>query len=388
MSLELKTHSGRTVESTRVFKTLRRSLDKPWIGFSDLDNTAIVDDAGKQLFLELISYRKFWERSLNKFKSLLLPKDYFKFVSHQASGALGANGNRTEIQELCHDIYFLYHEVLDHYEILREMILDYENGQPYDLDEDLMLNEFARKMWEMDLLIMRAEEYFSKEFGGDLLMRTRLWAKIARKMDLVLATDNLVQRKSPAVSALGIHEENRENLGPLSLVKELENIEVSRVLRIVEGTRELIEELTTGFGAKFGIITTNLEQVAETIRSKTAYNDLIDPDLVFGSALGVKKNGQFMAKLDGLPVIGEEKRRIARRIADETKRDLAVVLGDSFGGDGRMFYESLSGGGVAVAVGKDYRETRAKFDPIVRMVRRKQGQEAKGLNNRMLYLAE
>jgi len=337
---------------------------------TDMDGTLFDGDLGKLVFLEKLSKPSDWQFTPNYFSRLLIPDDYQEVISRGARNLVtGLDPNE------CQRVLDLREDIVELYEHLYRLKTD----QKVTL-KDPLANEFARKMLELDRLLMVMDSVLLKWFNGMLLMRTRFFAGQNKKQVSHL-TRQVMRRKNHGKGRiqLAIHPENREVYTQQRVrASHLENrskMNVDRVVHTVSGTREIILDLLFS-EMPVRIITTNLKEIAKTALCESSdYNILFDQDCdgkkpVVASALQNGHDGKFTPALDRLPIFGEKKRDILYQLQSKIRRNVMCALGDSSNNDTPMGEIAISNGGVFVAVGDDYENTRRRFDPFYKQVQK------------------
>lgn len=324
---------------------------------TDMDGTLFENDLGVLVFLEKLNDPTLWTFSADRFRDILLPPEYCQVMvlSSKEDGVEGLDS------EECFKILTLVDDLVDLYVLQKSFVASSNNC--LSLKNSTIVNEFARKMIEFDKYFLKVDGLLSQrpEIGGRLLMRVRFLAGKNIKMVADLTRKAMRRRKRDTVN-LKVHKSNQEHFR--QLIGALEDVEFGRVVKEVSQVRRLIQELYLTHGAEIRVITTNLQQIADVALKQSSYDDFIPRRSTVGTTLG-QKNGFFIPRVHGHPVIGQEKARMAELLMTKLNRKLQVAIGDSFS-DSEMGMKSLENGGVFVAVGKDYESTRRKFDPVVR----------------------
>ncbi|MDD3861669.1 MAG: hypothetical protein PHP74_02150 [Candidatus Gracilibacteria bacterium] len=322
---------------------------------ADMDGTLFENDLGILVFLEKLNDPTLWTFSADKFRDILLPPEYCKLMilSSKEEGVDGLD------REDCFKILTLVDDLVDLYVLQKSLVASSKDC--LSLKNSPIVNEFARKMIEFDKYFLKVDGLLSQrpEIDGRLLMRVRFLSGKNIKMVAELTRKAMRRRNRDTVN-LKVHKSNQEHFS--QLIRELEDVEFGRVVKEVSQVRALIKELYSTHGSDIRVITTNLQQIADVALRQSSYDDFIPRRSTIGTTLG-QKNGFFIPRVHGRPVIGEEKARMAELLMEKLRKKLQVAIGDSFS-DSDMGMKSLENGGVFVAVGKDYESTRRRFDPF------------------------
>ena len=323
---------------------------------ADMDGTLFENDLGVLVFLEKLSDPTFWTLSEEQFRSLLLPEKYQRLMN---TGAMGEGVEGIDRAD-CILVLMLWEDIVDLYKLQKVFV---EKDHKTMGLEDPLVNEFARKMIEFDKYFMKMDSVLvhRPETNGQLLMRTRFFAGKNQKHVVGLTKKALDRRKKDNVT-LAVYPENR--LVVDQRVENLPDLYCEREVRDVLDIREMIERLVLKNGSEARVVTTNLQQIADTAIMRTSYDEFFRRNSAIGSTLKRDDDGTLHPKMSRGPVIGDMKARVASMLMMQTRRRLLVAMGDSLS-DGPMGMLSLSNGGLFVAVGKDYESTRRKFAPLI-----------------------
>ena len=319
------------------------------------------NDLGILVFLEKLSEPTFWTYSTDRFSRLLVPKKYFKTIQEGANTVVQGLPQAT-----CQMILALRHDLINLYALNKRFL---DNEEPLTTGHPIA-NEFARKMIELDRLFMEVDGHLSKQFEGELLLRTRFFAG-KNKDDVYRLTQEVLERGPNAHNrfrTLGVHQSNQDETDIQVTADQLQEITEDRLVKPVDEVRRIITRLTMENLAKGRVVTTNLREIAEAIVNGSLYRRCLHSDRVVASTLDTKDDRTFRARPSSIPVFGEEKRRLAEAIAEEKNRQFLVALGDSARNDGPMIKQALRNGGIAVFVGPTIEEIYRKFNNLYQEV--------------------
>lgn len=358
MSFRLKTHvddnNGEGFESDELFdeflpaKKLKQSLV-----CSDMDGTMFDKDIGIMVFLEQLSRRGFWARfPRDSFRDFLLPRQYSKLIK------AGARGREKGLPvKKCRTILHLCCSIARSIRFVRRPA-----GRRKDVNYSrniAQITRFAAEMFKLDQLLMELDApCLSKRFSGNLLMRTRFFAgmkpyNIRRWTRLALGKGGIPLAHGP---------QQEEDI-PLSLKYD------SRI-EIISEVRDMLKKCFDK-GAEVKVITANLTDIGKAAVDSTDYR-FLSPEDVAGTTLQqvrlrrkmpAVKEDKFRGFL-GRTIYGGGKLELVQRMEKARKKLLIAAFGDSPMGDGAMGRWALSRGGVFVAVGNDYKDTREKFESL------------------------
>lgn len=374
MEISLKTHSSeRTGRSYRLDDLMAEWLPPHKlansVGGVDMDGTLFENDLGREVFLEKLGEPNFWRAfDSDGFAHLLLPRRY------ETELLSGADRNIPDLPpEKCRLALDLWRDIVDLHRALRTLIEQSNQNSSIDIQHPL-INEFARKMLAFDHVLVELDAYFLKVFNGQLLMRVRFLA--GRSNNTVKEmTRRVMERTAESADRfveLGIHPENQSPmLSQRVNEKMLPSLHHDRLIRVIDGTRILLQRVIE-HGSHPTVITTNLTEIAEeVIKSRSSpYGFLQQPgkQLVWGTRLETNGKGgqeaQFRSKIGGAPVFGEQKATIAACLSRRAKKPFRIACGDSVRSDGPMGQIAMEHGGVFVAVGKDYETMRRNFHAL------------------------
>ncbi|MBU1151463.1 hypothetical protein KJ632_01380 [Patescibacteria group bacterium] len=309
---------------------------------SDMDGTMYEQDLGILVFLQKLGDSTFWTFDLNRFRGLLLPKDYFVTLQAGAEGVFdsfeGMDAAKCRmILDLKEDICLLY----------RAIKLAKIRQEELDLSHPLV-NEFAYKMVLMDGLVISMEPYMGKHFKLAYLMRTRFFASknFERVRSLVLGA---MDRTEDDNILLQSYDVNQDSLGGRLKVVNEPPVEIDRDIRVVQKVQELTRILVEDCGVLGTVVTTNLYKIADTFIRGGVYKDLIER--IVGTRLKMVRGGCLNSLIEGRPVIGLRKAEVAEELAQLYRKKHLFAAGDS-NGDFHMAEKVLREGGVFVGVGK------------------------------------
>jgi len=329
---------------------------------SDFDHTMIDRDFGFLLFLEKLSDPKFWTMSVSHFRRILLPKAYDQMISSGAtcSMSVGSNGGSELNSDDCISILMLRDDIVELFALIKEVS---RKDPAYLHIGDPLLNEFARKMSAFDKLLIKIDGVLMQQMDGRLLSRTRFFAR-KRKSDIKNLTERAISRTVDDNLTLAVHDINQGVFHQYVRRSDLKDLYVNRSISIVDDTRRIIARAVRR-GVLASVVTTNLTDIVSTFIQESPYKPLIST--VEGSTLAEYEGTDFLRPtMKGKPVIASEKEKVALRLQEEFNRRLIIAIGDSVRGDGYMGVRSLMNGGIFVAVGKKYEDTKGKFEPVVR----------------------
>ncbi len=336
-------------------------LEKDGFVASDMDGTMFRNDLGILVFLEKLSQSPDWNFDPDEFSKLLVPDTYAVILNLALAGQLPAIGQKNA----------------QTYMNLRDDCVDLYEAIYAEEDDDLtiehpLVNEFARKMLELDRMGMKMEHIFIQGMNGQLLSRTRFFVNQNRRMLARLTAAAMKsQQNGGRFAHLKVHPKNdavaRQRIGE----DDLEAIDYDKQVVVIEDVRYLIDNLfDDGNGAPVRIVTTNLKGIAEGALKHSVYSNLLNQECdgkspILASKLESNAHGKMGKRFRKLPIFGEVKSKVLRELEDRVGRKVKVAVGDSISNDAAMLELSLRNGGIAVIVGKHFEETRSKFKAFV-----------------------
>lgn len=349
----------------------------------DMDGTMLDADAGITVFMEKLADPTFWTYSGQQFSKLLLPPEYHRIILLAAGNHI--NGISPELATF---ILSLHHDITELYNLKRGFLRKRGNGLTID---DPLVNEFARKMYEFDSVLMGADTVLSQIFDGKLLMRLRFFAgkNIAAIQGL---TRKALSRATHEIFHLSVHE-NSLNYDRQVTGDQLGPIDYKMHIPVIQPTLEMAKALNE-LGVPGLVVTTNLLVIARTCVAESDYGKYFHPKDVVGTRLQRGRNNpnNFTPDFDdGSPVFAEKKvdmidrstgyRTAAKALRGETLTEkeilkfqthglqsLFLAAGDSPSNDGPMLHAALRDGGIAVLVGPNFESVRRRFDGWFRKV--------------------
>ncbi|MFC1616426.1 hypothetical protein ACFL21_04750 [Patescibacteria group bacterium] len=354
--LKFKTFdSDRTGEETYLDASLEDFLppdvaEKTQIA-TDMDGTMFNNDLGRLVFMVKLLDPKFWRIDPAEFKELLLPYEHVRVIKQGKQGFIDhpemSISNCTEILGLHRDLCLLY-------KLMHTRI----NGTDLFL-EDSIINEFAAKMIAFDKLIILLEMYLRAVFNNQLLMRVRFFGGHDASIMPVLTKDalSISQQHPERFITLQSHDDTREFV-PQEI--ELPPIEFDRYAEANEQVRRVIARLVVENRAKICVVTTNLQSIANAAIAYSRFAPYFREDSSFGSRL-VKNGNVYETCLDGDPVFGPEKVKLAERAAFSNGCDFKVAIGDNANNDGPMMKKALENNGLVFIVGEEFETIRNHF---------------------------
>ena len=341
---------------------------------SDMDNTMFDNDLGTLVFLEKLSETDFWDFDMDEFGQILLPKKYRELLQK------GADKQIDDLKPaLCRLALDLGKDIINLYSAIRAKI----RRHPGPNGEQMLVEEFARKMIELDRIFMMIDSILSKYLNGEILMRTRFFSgkhpsEIARLTRKVMKRERtnigrrvplLIHPENAGVANQKINENHiREVHG---MVSPYESID--RVIKTIAITRDIIKTAIQELRIPTVVATGNLKAIAKTAISESDYSFMEkqtyvrqkESSLVVGTWLRSAENGTLHPKIQGKPVLGMRKAREALQFATGIRKDLKLALGDSPSTDGPMIANALALNGVAVLVGQNIDSIRKRFEKVV-----------------------
>ena len=353
---------------------------------TDMDGTLFDADLGRLAFLEKLSMPKDWQFTPNYFNRLLIPQRYQEVIASGARGLVnGLNNNE------CRRVMDLKEDVVELYGHMYKMKVSQEVTVSHPL-----ANEFARKMLELDHLLMVMDAVLLKWFDGMLLMRTRFYAG-QNKKHVAHLTKQVMERKNHGKGniKLKVHPHNRNKYTEQRVrAKDFgqDNImSIDRVVNAIPGSREIIFKLLSA-GMPVRVITTNLKQIALTALENSDYNGLLyqycaGKKPIVASTLEHSDDGKYGPLPDKLPVFGDVKKRILSELQSKMKKKVMCALGDSPRNDTPMGHISFRNNGVFVAVGDEYEQTHKRFQPFYDEMCDKHGDQD-DIENRIWYVTK
>ena len=319
------------------------------------------NDLGILVFLEKLSQSPDWNFDPDEFSKLLVPDTYEVILNLALAGQLPAITQQEaqiylNLRDDCVDLYAaIYHE------------------EERDLTiEDPLVNEFARKMLEMDRMGMDIEHVFIQGMKGQLLSRTRFFVGQKPRLLAKLTEAAMKSHENGGRYAhFRIHPKSEEvaeqRIGP----DELESLNYDKRVVVVQDVRYLIDQLfDKGKGAPVRIVTTNLQGIAKGALQHSVYRNLLDQNCdgkspVMASKLESNVHGKMGHRFRKMPIFGNIKGKVLRELEPRIKRKVKVAIGDSVSNDASMLSLALENNGIAVIVGRHFEETRAKFKAFV-----------------------
>ncbi|MBN2306522.1 hypothetical protein JXD20_00900 [Candidatus Peregrinibacteria bacterium] len=362
-------------------------IKKDGIVASDMDGSMFYNDLGIHVFLEQLSQPQGWVKDPGEFARLLTPDSYQVILKMALAGQVkDISREQAEIYvKLRDDCIDLYKAI---YAVKRKRLTI----------ENPLVNEFARKMLELDRMGMEMEQVFMIGNDGQILSRTRFFVEHNPWMVTQITTaamrshenggryvDLKVYPKNDAVAEQRISEH------------DLEPLRYDKQIVVVEGTRHIIQNLFDhGNGVPVRIVTTNLKDIAEAaIEASPYYKGLLDQDCdgkspILASKLVRNDYGKMGQNFWKLPILGGVKGVMLRDLEEKMKRKVRVAIADSPTNDGAMVTLTLRNGGVAFFVRKyqeAFEETRNRFKVLIdgpEGVRRSTGD--KDVGDRIFYV--
>jgi len=330
---------------------------------SDMDGTMFRNDLGVLAFVHNLSRPDAWVMKPPLFRKLLLPKAYRSILN------LGARGFMKDYLAVSDCELFL--DLVEDVDELYKAI--YMSTEKLSIDHPLV-NEFARKMYEIDRLVLKMDHIFQEGSDGQLLMRTRFFVD-----KRPVAIENITSEMMAAYNngdrsqALGIHDENSDVSEQRVKTDRVPDFDYDKKVVVVRDVRDMIMGLF-GDGMPVRVVTTNLKTIAMGVLAASEYSDLLQQDCdgkrpVIASTLEEDEYTTLGPKPDKPPVFGPIKEGILEELQTKMRRDVICVFGDSFSNDTPMMRLAMRNGGIAVAVVKDYKSGRATFKPFVDKMR-------------------
>ena len=375
-------------------------LEETGLVATDMDGTMFRNDLGKLVFLEKLSTAPDWILDPGDFAELLVPDTYTVILNLAHAGRL---------PDICSDDAEKYKRLSADCVELYTAIYSAED-QDFTIEHPLV-NEFARKMLELDRMGMEMEHIFIEGNDGQLLSRTRFFVNWNRRKIAKLTEAAMTSHQNGSRFAhLQVHPENRRVINQRVGADELEAIDYDKKVVVVEGVRQLIATFfNDGQGVPVRIVTTNLRGIAEGALKASPYRDLLikqDCDgksPILASKLESSVHGTMGTRFKKKPIFGEVKatklRELEATLQRQSKtsgkkpRKTRVVFGDSVSNDAAMWTLGLENGGIAVIVGRPgekYESIRARVqEPFIdgeEGVRRTLGDEDVG--KRIFYLED
>ena len=335
---------------------------------TDMDGTMFKNDLGLLVFVESLCEPRFWHYGPKKMKKLLIPPAYEELL------VKGSNGETPDLpMEECKKALVLREDIILLYEVYCS--LSRKGKKP--MEKRPVVIEFARKMIELDRLIMGLEPHWRSHFNGQLLMRTRFFSANKKKSIDRLIRTTLARNDMDDPNrflALRTFPKHQESLGQSMELKDLDPID--RVIQVRKEIEMILRTFHIEHGLRTVVVTTNFDQIAKEVTQNEPYDFLktekrrnVKGTIVKTHESKPKRNRcepkeYYTSRLLNVPPLGEEKRCIAQEAARRRQRILLVACGDSLAGDGAMGLQAMENGGVFIVAGDKYDETRAKFEPL------------------------
>ncbi len=352
------------------------SLLRESLGGVDMDNTMFDADLGRRVFLRKLADPSLWRRfDIKRFSSLLLPINYRTvFHSREKGSAIcrvdGVEKDITGLSpELCGIILALWRDIVALYNY-RKTPEEKEKMPDEDFPlENPVVNEFARKMIELDRIIMEIDHILAPLFNNELLLRTRFLAGLNVEKVKVLTKEVMMLRTGDPHSMFTLRtfdENTATGVGNPNQRLSLPDLVLPQVVMVNDLIRRLVSRLFYEYGSDLRVVTTNHQSIAGTAVRHSPYADIKNSkkDGVIGSLLCGTKT-RLKAKTDGLPLFGPQKAEVMQNIALRTGRKFLFAFGDSVKNDTPMGIQALVNGGVFGIVGDDYDDTREAFEPVL-----------------------
>ena len=363
-----------------------KDLSSKGIIATDMDGTMFRNDLGILVFLEKLAQSSDWVFDPEEFSALLVPDTYEVIINLALAGQLPAISPEDarmylDLKEDCVDLYV---------SIYAEQEED-ELGISHPL-----VNEFARKMLELDRLGMQMEHVFVQGMKGQLFSRTRFFVGQNRRALAKLTSAAMKSHENGGRYVhLAVHPENASVVTQRVREDTLESVDYDRQVAVIEGVRYVIDELFDGGkGAPVRVVTTNLKPIAEKAMARSPYAELLKQDCegkspILASKLERNAYGKMGGRFRRLPVFGDIKRKVLIDLERRIGRKVQVAMGDSISNDVPMMELALRNGGIAIIVGRHFEETREKFKTVIdgrTGMRRRLGDSSIG--DRIFYLED
>ena len=328
---------------------------------TDMDGTMFRNDLGIHVFLEKLSQSPEWSFDPDEFSQLLVPPTYEVILDLAEAG----------------EVKHITPEDATRYKQLRDDCIDLYAAIYAEEHEDLtidhpLVNEFARKMLELDRMGMAMEYVFIKGMKGQLLSRTRFFVGQNPRMLAKLTESAMMSHQNGGrVAHLKVHPKNSHSVNQRITADDLEPMDYDKQVVVVKDVRYLIDQLfNDGQGTPVRVVTTNLAAIARGALRNSCYRPLLDQECdgkspVMASKLEHNAYGKMGKSFRKLPILGEVKSKVLRELQPRIKRKVKVAVGDSVSNDSPMMSLALENGGIAVIVGKVYEETREKFKTVI-----------------------
>lgn len=326
---------------------------------SDWDGTMVEQDTGIQVFIQKLLDPHYWPlEDRGKFMDVVLPDEYYIIFSKGAEG----NGDHELDQEKCKYIMGLAWDIVNLHAAITDRVVSGDFEQTHDIHEfinDPMINEFARKMIELDRIAMEMDKYLSNKLDGKFLLRTRFARN--KKIRSIREVARRVWNYKGQTVKLSIHEKdplgkNNRRVGRDHPLVQNPDIEYPLCPTVDQRILSIQSKLiSVEDPALIRVITTNHPAIVDAILRETPYEDVIGPTvkrnriesddpMVRGTRLKVdKEHGMVLEMVSkDLPRIAAEKRVLSGQVADMHDRYPRIALGDT-SGDLEMGLQALRG---------------------------------------------
>ncbi len=349
---------------------------------TDMDGTMFTNDLGILVFLEMLSKSHEWYFDPDEFASLLVPETYGVIINLALAGEL------PNIEtEKAKTFMNLKDDSIDLYKAI------YKEQDDYDLTlEHPLMNEFARKMLELDRIGMEMEHIFVKGMNGQLFSRMRFFLNHnSRRISRLTTAAMKSHENGGRIAHLAVHPKSTKVANQRIGSDDLEALDYDRQIVVVEGIRDVINTLMQ-IEIPVRVVTTNLHDIAQGALLMSSYKNILDQDCdgkspILASKLKRNAYGKMDSHMNKLPILGGIKAKVLRRLESVLGKKVQLAMGDSPSNDGDMMELSLNNGGVAIIVpkmGEDFEKTRNNHKEWIDKARRNVGDA--NIGDRIYYL--
>jgi|GEM_PF-5822748 len=344
------------------------------VAATDMDNTMFENDLGPLVFLEKLADPHFWELGSSEFSRILLPKKYRELLRR------GKNNEIPELKPIVCDLALdLGQDIMNLYDMIQTVV----QTKPEPNGEQPLIEEFARKMVELDRIFFMIDAVLSKYLDGEILMRTRFFAGKDPSVIHNL-TQKVMRRQRTAVGRfldLGIHDENHVRANQIVTEDRISEVhgdespfkQIDRLVKPVLDVQKITRHLITHLHIPTVVATGNLKAIAKTAVAESDYGDFMHKQryikkggsLVVGTWLRAAEDGTLHPRVRNKPILGDRKAKAVMDFANDRDKMLGLALGDSPSTDGPMIQAALALNGAAVIVGKDIDTIRRRFEKVL-----------------------
>jgi phosphoserine phosphatase len=361
---------GRITDSEEIFKRhFPENRGKRVVGVTDMDYSMFDADLGILVFLEKLYDEKFWDFPVGIFRRLLMPLGYRRILFEGSKNMHPATKESEGLDPaLCRLALDLADDLVSLYALIRKTL----SGSTEDNRKSRVINEFARKMLELDRIFLKLDGFLSKKFDGLLLMRTRFFAGM-EKSEVGRLTGKVMSRTRESLDSvipLGIYEENRTDASQRVSAEEIADAhgeesqftEIDRIVTPINDVSDFVRYAIQEAGIQTAIVTANLERIARSATRRSVYHYMRRNGSTFIIGSRLRSEKQYLAPdLAGKPVFGRKKAQEAVDFAVANRKVVGFAIGDNPNTDGPMLQIARASGGIALVVGPDLESTKRRF---------------------------